>query len=252
MSDHVAPRRSAARFSTVSAAVVALADELAGRLDRPLEVLDLGGGTGGIAVMLAQRGHHVTVVDPSADALAALRRRAAEAGVSDRVEGLQGDGDSLPTALTGRPVDLACCHATLEFVDDPGATLRALAGVLAPGGVLSVLVSGRLAAVLAKALAGEFGHAKAVLTDPDGRWGRADPLPRRFDAAALETLLTDAGLRVEQWRGTDVLAHLVPASLVADDEDRAALAELEELLVTPERDFLRLLGAGLHVVARRD
>ena len=47
-----------------------------------LDVLDVGGGTGGLAVPLAALGHRVTVVDPSPDALAALARRASESGVA--------------------------------------------------------------------------------------------------------------------------------------------------------------------------
>ena len=64
-------------------------------LGRPLRVLDLGGGSGGLAVPLAELGHEVTVVDPSPNALAALERRAADFGVADRVTGRQGDADSL-------------------------------------------------------------------------------------------------------------------------------------------------------------
>ena len=51
------------------------------------------------AVPLARLGHDVTVVDPSADALATLRRRADTAGVGDRVRGIQGDGDLLHEVL---------------------------------------------------------------------------------------------------------------------------------------------------------
>ena len=51
------------------------------------------------AVPLARLGHDVTVVDPSADALATLRRRADTAGVGDRVRGVQGDGDLLHEVL---------------------------------------------------------------------------------------------------------------------------------------------------------
>ena len=64
-------RRGPARASAVSTAVGELADACQARLGRSLEVLDLGGGTGGVAVLLAERGHRVTVVDPSPDALAA-------------------------------------------------------------------------------------------------------------------------------------------------------------------------------------
>ena len=55
------------------------------------------------AVPLARLGHDVTVVDPSADALATLRRRADTAGVGDRVRGIQGDGDLLHEVLPRRP-----------------------------------------------------------------------------------------------------------------------------------------------------
>jgi SAM-dependent methyltransferase len=228
-----------------------LADECGARLGRPLEVLDLGGGTGGVAVPLAEAGHHVTVVDPSPDALASLGRRASEAGIVDRITAVQGDGDTLGAVLAGRRVDLACCHGTLEFVDDPAATLRAIAEALEEGGVLSLLVSGRLSVVFAKAIAGEFGQARAALVDPSGRWGNTDPLPRRFDVEQLETLLADAGFTDVRVRGTNILGHLVPASLVDSEADRVALAELDELLVSgPGREFLRTLGNALHVVAR--
>ena len=246
-------RRGPARASAVSTAVGELADACESRLGRPLEVLDLGGGTGGVAVLLAERGHRVTVVDPSPDALAALARRARESGLSERVTGVQGDEATLESVLAGRTVDLVCCHGTLEFVDDPAATLRALAVALEPGGMLSLLVTGRLAVVFAKAIAGEFGQARTALVDPDGRWGANDPLPRRFDLDQIEEMLLDAGFVIESSRGTNILGHLVPASLIDSDADRAALSELDELLVTgPGREFLRTLGSGLHVVARRD
>src|SRR5881392_399688 len=73
---------------------------------RPLTVLDVGGGTGGFAVPIAQAGHRVTVVDASPDALAALTRRAADAGVADRVRAVQGDGDALAGLVEPGSVDL--------------------------------------------------------------------------------------------------------------------------------------------------
>ncbi|GGM83189.1 methyltransferase [Terrabacter tumescens] len=246
-------RRGGVRPSAVVSAVGRIADECSTHLGRPLEVLDLGGGTGGVAVPLAEAGHHVTVVDPSPDALASLARRAREAGIEGRVTAVQGDGDSLGSVLAGRHVDLACCHGTLEFVDDPAATLHAIAEALGEGGVLSLLVSGRLSVVFAKAIAGEFGQARAALVDPSGRWGSTDPLPRRFDVEQLESLLADAGFTDVRVRGTNILGHLVPASLIDSEADRVALAELDELLVSgPGREFLRTLGSALHVVARRD
>ena len=81
-----------------TAAVWAALDPLIGA-GTPLRVLDVGGGSGMFAVPLARLGHDVTVVDPSADALATLRRRAETAGVGERVHGIQGDGDLLHEVL---------------------------------------------------------------------------------------------------------------------------------------------------------
>ncbi|MGB8385790.1 MAG: class I SAM-dependent methyltransferase [Dermatophilaceae bacterium] len=251
-------RRAATALRTAAlwVAVQELAQQRVAALGRPLRVLDLGGGTGELAVPLAGLGPdttaEVTVVDPSPDALAALERRAAEAGAAERVVGIQGDADTLADVLPHRSFDLVCCHGVLEVVDDPAATLRATAEALAPDGHLSLLVAGRLAAVVARTLAGEFERAHALLTSDDGRWGPSDPLPRRFDVHQLEDLVTAAGLRVLYWHGIRLLSDLVPPHCVDTDAERAALLALEEALAEhPAYDFLGQLGAGLHLVAVR-
>ena len=141
-----------------TAAVWAALDPVVGA-GTPLRVLDVGGGSGMFAVPLARLGHDVTVVDPSADALATLRRRADTAGVGDRVRGVQGDGDLLHEVLPAADAgdggyDLALCHYVLEVVDDPAVTLREIAGALRPGGQVSVATANRAGAVLARAARG--------------------------------------------------------------------------------------------------
>jgi len=215
-----------------------------------LHVVDAGGGTGGFAVPLAEAGHRVTVVDPSPDSLAALQRRAAERGVADRVAAVQGDLDDLPRVVAPGSADLVLCHSVLEVVDDPAAALVAAAGALREGGRLSLLVAGREAAVLARAVAGHPDEAARVLTDPAGRWGDADGTARRFTADALAPLLEAAGLAVEQLHGVRVVADLVPAAaLDLEPGAAAALLALERALST--RPPFRDLATQLHVLARR-
>src|SRR4051812_20061948 len=62
---------------------------------RALDVLDVGGGSGGFAVPLAQLGPRLPGVAPSPDSLAALERRAAETSTTDRVRAVQGDAAGL-------------------------------------------------------------------------------------------------------------------------------------------------------------
>lgn len=244
-----ASTRTARPLVTARTAAVwaVLRQELERHAGRALTVLDVGGGTGGFAVPLAQAGHTVTVVDASPDALAALTRRAAEAGVGERVRAVQGDGDALASLVEPASVDLILCHAVLEVVDDPAEVVAAIAAALRPGGAVSLLVAGRAAAVVGRAVNGHLRAAAAVATDPEGRAGHRDNLRRRYDAETASALLGRAGLTVEQTHGVRVLADLLPAAVV--EEDPQALLELElELAARPP---FRDIASQLHLFARR-
>jgi S-adenosylmethionine-dependent methyltransferase len=212
-----------------------------------LTVLDVGGGTGGFAVPLAELGHTVTVIDASPDALAALTRRAADAGVAGLVHAVQGDGDALAGLVEEGSADLVLCHAVLEFVDDPAGVVAAIGTALRPGGALSLLVASRAAAVLGRAFNGHLGAASALLTDPDGRSGQRDTLRRRYDAATAAALLGAAGLTVEETHGVRVLADLLPAAVLEGDPQ--AMLDLE--LALSARPPFRDIASQLHVFARR-
>lgn len=221
--------------------------ELERHAGRTLTVLDVGGGTGGFAVPLAEDGHTVTVIDASPDALAALTRRAADAGVADRVRAVQGDGDALASLVDPGSADLILCHAVLEVVDDPARVASAIAAALRPGGALSLLVASRAAAVLGRAVSGQLRAAAALATDPAGRAGPRDTLLRRFDAQSVAALLTAAGLTVEETHGVRVVADLLPATVLEEDPQAVLDLELELSSRPPFRD----IASQLHVFARR-
>ena len=212
-----------------------------------LDVLDTGGGSGNFAVPLARLGHRVTVVDPSPNALFALERRAAEADVADRVQGVQGDAHGLFDVAERGAYDVVLCHGVLEYVDDPAEGLRNAVAALRTEGVLSLLAAGLGGAVLSRALAGHFTEAKRALEDPDGRWGQGDPVPRRFTAGQLTGLVEGAGLRVGAVHGVRVFADLVPGVLV-DTEPGAleALLKLEE--AAAELPAFHSVATQLHVL----
>jgi SAM-dependent methyltransferase len=236
-------RRDSARTAVVWEAVGAL-------LDQPrLDVLDIGGGTGGFAVRVAELGHRVTVVDPSPDALAALARRAREDGVE--VVGQQGDLGSLLELAGPASADVVLCHGVLEVVDDPGAALASIREVLRPGGRLSLLVAQRHAAVIARAMAGHVAQALALLDDPQspaaqphGRTGR------RFTATEVTALVRDAGYEVGPVHAVRVFADLVPGALLdLEPGTTAALLDLERA-VSVRSEYLPL-ATQLHLVATR-
>ncbi|GAA1853080.1 methyltransferase domain-containing protein [Microlunatus capsulatus] len=221
-----------------------LLDLLAGQLrgldpaGAPLDVVDLGGGTGGVATALAGHGHRVTVIDPSPDALASLERRTAEAGLEGRIVGRQGDAADLVDVVGERSVDVVVCHRVLEVVESPAEALTAVAAVLRPGGALSLLASQRRAAVLGHALAGHLGLARRAWADP-----------RRFDHEGLVDLLAGAGFDVQASHGIGALADHVAEQVL--EAEPGALADLTALEAEVSTDpAFRALAPQVHLFAR--
>ncbi|MCL2543535.1 MAG: methyltransferase domain-containing protein [Nocardioidaceae bacterium] len=219
-------------------------DGLEQSLDGSKQIVDIGGGTGVSAVRLAEMGHHVSVVDPSPDALAALGRRAREAGVA--VVGHQGDVERLAEVVGEESADVVLCHGVLEVVD-PAAALASIRRVLRPGGLLSLLVAQTHAAVVAKAMAGQFQQARAILEDVesgDGSRGR-----RRFTRPELSALLADAGFAIDAVHGVRVFVDLVPGALVDQEAGGTAALLALERAVARREEYIPL-AAQLHVLAR--
>jgi ubiquinone/menaquinone biosynthesis C-methylase UbiE len=137
-------------------------------------VLDLGCGTGDVALLAKQRQPEARVVglDPDARALARARAKAARAGVEIELE--RGFGDALPFADASfeRVVSALMLHHLTPELER--ATLREVMRVLAPGGTFHVLDFTTPPAGFRQVLARLHGHGRPAL-----------PLLERLRAAGL-------------------------------------------------------------------
>ncbi|NEN07288.1 methyltransferase domain-containing protein [Diaminobutyricibacter tongyongensis] len=100
--------------------------------------VDLGCGTGQIAVPLATHCAAVIAIDPEPDMLAGLRARRAE-----RVLCVLGDDHDLPrlsVPLTG-PIGLVTIGNALHWMDER-STLSAAASILRPDGAIAIVTQG--------------------------------------------------------------------------------------------------------------
>jgi S-adenosylmethionine-dependent methyltransferase len=122
--------------------------------------------------------------------------------------------------------------------------------VLRPEGALSLVVSQRHAAVLARAMAGHFSQAMRLLEGDLPPAGESRSSERRFTTDELAPLLEEAGFAVRSSHGIRVFTDLVPSSLL-DLEPGAAAALLELERAVSERPEYLTLASQLHLVATR-
>ncbi len=205
----------------------------AGRLD----VIDVGGGTGARAIELAARGHHVTVVDPSPDALASLERRTAEATYEGRIIAVQGEAADLGELVGSGMADVVVCHRVLEVVDSVPLALAGMATVLRPGGLLSLLVPQPAASVLAQALLGHIDQA------------RRNYAPDRHEQDSATRQLNEAGFDVRELHGIGAVADHVPGAVTDDARSYEELLALEHEISTDAA--FRAIAPQLHILAAR-
>lgn len=108
------------------------------RLDRnnPVTIADIGSGTGAASLVLANTlNAHITAVDFAEPFISTLSERAAEAGLSDRIEAAVGQMESLP--FRDEQFDVVWSEGAIYNM---GFTegLRAWRRFLRPGGIIAV------------------------------------------------------------------------------------------------------------------
>lgn len=240
--------------NTVAVELVArqLAEQLAYYYDplTPLRVLDAACGTGVQAVRLARLGHFVTALDTDPGALAAAQQTlAAEPEhVQARISLLTGDGGECGRWFGPSSFDTVLCHGVLMYLADPEPLLASLARVLAPGGLMSVVVRNGDALAMRAGLSGDWASALAGLRPPQGAQRQEGPRADRRDD--LARTLAELHVPLHDWYGVRVFTDNAPDSApLPPPQQLAALLDAEEL--AGRHDPYRGVGAMLHLIGRK-
>jgi len=202
----------------------------------PLLALDLGCGTGAMAVRLAQLGLHVTSLDASEPMLEFAKRTAREAGVAERVAPKHGDATQLAALFPDQSFDVILCHNILEYIDDPGAVLRSAARALrSPSSIISIVVRNQAGDVLKAAI--QDGDLAAAEQNLASEWGHESlyggPV-RLFTTNSLQAMLLESSLAVIAERGIRVLSDYLPPQVSRSDEYQRILELERKLSARPE------------------
>ncbi|MAM59071.1 MAG: SAM-dependent methyltransferase [Salinicola sp.] len=202
--------------------------------------LDVGGGLGQMSVWLAERGHRVTLAEPSADMLA-------RAGFGELpVQTLQAPIQALPELAPG-PWPLIVCHAVLEWLAQPREAFSLLNALLAPGGRLSLMVFNRDALRFSNVVKGNLDKALEDRLSGTGRRQRLTPISP-LTHADIERWCGEEGLVIESVAGIRIF-HDYLRERSPSEAQLATIIELEKRYCRVEPHWR--LGRYLHYLIRR-
>jgi SAM-dependent methyltransferase len=217
-------------YKEINAEQIAL-DERRTHAEASRRALDLGGGTGALGLRFAALGWRVAVVDPSATMLSIAAETARVRGFAERVTFHQVEAERARECFAPQTFDAAVCHNVLEYVTDPLAALAALAALVKPGGLVSLVARNRAGEAMRAALkAHDLEEAERALTAGVVNESLYGGPARLFDAETLGALATGAGLELIAARGVRVVADYLPASLSGTPEAYARLVAFERTL----------------------
>ena len=186
-------------------------------------VLDVGAGTGRVALPLAAAGHDVTALDVDAELLAELRRR------NDAVRTVVGDAQDFalgPFGLIVVPMQ------TLQLLSDRAGFWRSAARSLLPGGLVAAAIADELVAF----------EDVDVLPEPDV--GSRDG--HRYVSQPTAVRIGSTHARIDRLRRVDdgppeadvIELALVDPPLLADEMRAAGLTPVPGERIAPTTDHV--------------
>ncbi len=210
-----------------------------------LSVLDVGGGTGHLAIWMAQHGNHIVLGDPSQEMLKRARAAVDEADLSNRISLMQATIQDLDKKLN-RKFDVITCHAVLEWLAEPKVVLSLLANFIKPEGLLSLMFYNSNAAIFKRVLRGEFVASAEETKDTylAGWESEARPLAEEV----VRDWVTEIGLRVRSKSGIRIFHDYLNDAAKQGDW-------LNELLTVEKsmrkREPFASLAQHIHLVCER-
>lgn len=212
--------------------------------DRPLRILDAGGGFGFFTQKLAAMGHQITLCDLSAEMLDLAARQLAAQNLTEQVRLIHCAIQELPEHLEGT-FDLVLCHAVVEWLEDPKSTLSVLLPYIRQDGCFSLLFYNRDALLFQSLIVGNFDYIRAGLKKK--RQQKLTPTNPQKPADVygwlqewgLQTLFT-SGVRVIH----DYMRHK------EDQQKKFEDVLAMELEYSRQEPYVQL-GRYIHVVAQR-
>mgnify|MGYP000091338247 CR=1 FL=1 len=167
----------------------------------PARMLEAGGGFGLFGQRFAPLGTDTTVVDISQAMLAEGQAmwREKQTVATDKWGTITWQHQAIQDTQGAYP--LVCCHAVLEWVEEPEVVLSQVVERVDESGTLSLMVFNEVALVWKNVL---FGRIEKVLSERLHGFGNSLTPKHAFTIAQIEAWLTERGMVVERISGVRI------------------------------------------------
>ncbi|QTL38668.1 tRNA uridine 5-oxyacetic acid(34) methyltransferase CmoM [Xenorhabdus budapestensis] len=211
---------------------------------RPLRILDAGGGEGNMACQLAELGHQVILCDLSEEMIQRAKSNAEKCGVLHQIQFIQSPVQEIHRHIE-QPVDLILFHAVLEWITDQKDAIEILGDIITPGGALSLMFYNANGLVMRNAILGNF-H----LATPNIQRRRKRSLSPQNPLVPEQVYqwLVELNMEITGKTGVRVF-HDYLQNRQLQDTDFPALLELEQRYCRQEPYIS--FGRYIHVMARK-
>lgn len=214
--------------------------------EKPLRILDAGGGQGQFSLQFAKAGHSVIICDISAEMLTLAEQAVVENHLTEQVQFIHCAIQDLSQHLSADDCqfDIVLCHAVLEWVANPSQLLACVQQFVRVNGFLSLTFYNLHSLIYKNLLRTNF--KKIQERDFGGARGSLTPINPLYPEQVFEWMkslplhiLTTSGIRVfHDYIFNEAHRERDPVSVVA--------LELELSRQLP----YQLLGRYIHVLAR--
>jgi S-adenosylmethionine-dependent methyltransferase len=216
-------------------------------------VLDAGGGSGELALRLAQRGYRVWLLDYAPAMLDQARYAAlslshdAQARLNFRLL----PAEEASNAFAPGFFQVITCHTLVEYLHRPQVTIGELVSLLSDGGLLSLSFVNRHAEVLRQVWShSDPAGALARLKDGSFCAGLFDIPGQAYTAEEVSTWLPPVGLTLTAVCGVRAFVDQVPEERLDEPAFLDALLRLES--AAAPLDPYRRIARYMHLLARKD
>jgi len=212
-------------------------------------VLDAGGGTGVNAILMAKACQKVTLLDITPGILELAAQNVKAAGLSDRIELVEGDITDL-NRFSDRSFSFVVCvgDAISYVLDGRFKAIGELVRVAQEGAILIIGCDSKLGFMRMKLAQGLMKETLNIYETSTCRCGMG-PRTHLYTVDEMTDLLVAQGCEVLEIASTPTFADTIDTSPYIEQRQWARLRALElEMCTRPE-----LLGIGLHLlfVARK-